>query len=84
MTDFGKLPVKVDDIFLSLWQGYRCCVCVLNYIWGNAPEKAVGNTDDFSFCLPGPVAGTALIQSVEKGYARLGPVINANMTLPVY
>lgn len=34
-------------ILQSLWQGYRCVtVCVLNYIGGDAFEKAVENTDD--------------------------------------
>lgn len=59
LTDFGKLPVKVNDIFLSLWQGYKCSsVCVLNYIWSDAPEEAAGNTDDFCLCQPGSVINT--------------------------
>lgn len=41
-------------------------VCVLNYILDDAPEKAVGNTDDF--CL-------SLSLSVQPG-----PVINADYT----
>lgn len=49
VMDFRKLPVRADDIFLSLWQGYRCfTVCVLNYILADASEKAVEITDDFS------------------------------------
>lgn len=50
---------QVDDIFLSRWQGYRCSgVCALNYILGDAAEKVVGNTDDFSLCQRGPLINT--------------------------
>lgn len=57
--DFMKPPVNVDHIFLSFWQSHRgSCVCVLNYMRGDAPGEVAGNTDDFSLCPAEPVINT--------------------------